>query len=48
MMDMTIKGNMSKAITNNDGYDDQGKDEINYKHQYEVRNKIKHENMWMD
>jgi hypothetical protein len=38
-MDMTIKGKMNRPIANNDGYDDQGKDEINYKHQDEVKNK---------
>jgi hypothetical protein len=31
-MDMTIKGKMNRPIANDDGYDDQGKDEINYKH----------------
>lgn len=41
MMEMMFKGRMTRVIANNDGYDDQGKDEINYKHQNEVRNKNK-------
>jgi len=40
-MDMTLKGRMNRIIANNNGYDDQGKDEINYKHQDEVRNENK-------
>lgn len=28
-MDMTIKGNMSRIVANNDGYDAQGMDEQN-------------------
>jgi len=38
-MDMMFKGGMNRVEANNDGYDDQGKDEINYKHQDEVKNK---------
>lgn len=39
MMDMMFKGRMNRVVANNDGYDDQRKDEINYKHQDEVKNK---------
>ncbi len=39
MMDMMLKGRMNRVVAYNNGYDDQVKDEINHKHQDEVRNK---------